>query len=82
MFQDSKIEYEAYLCQSFIKVRDSTVLVTGGLARDEGLCSALQEQALDQKLAVQIRTHTDSIFAGAIGAAIWGEIRYRKLNQA
>ena len=26
--------------------------------------------------------HTDSIFAGAIGAAIWGEFRYRKLNQA
>ena len=65
-----------------IKVRDSTVLVTGGLARDEGLCRALQEQASDQKLAVQIRTHTDSIFAGAIGAAIWGEFRYRKLNQA
>ena len=65
-----------------IKVRDSTVLVTGGLARDEGLCRALQEQASDQKLAVQIRTHTDSNFAGAIGAAIWGEFRSRKLNQA
>ncbi len=65
-----------------IKVRDSTVLVTGGLARDEGLCRVLQKHASDQKLAVQIRTHTDSIFAGAIGAAIWGEFRYRKLNQA
>ena len=65
-----------------IKMWDSTVLVTGGLARDEGLCRALQEQASDQKLAVQIRTHTDSIFAGAIGVAIWGEFRYRKLNQA
>ena len=65
-----------------IKVWNSTVLVTGGLARDEGLCRALQEQASDQKLAVQIKTRTDSIFAGAIGAVIWGEFRYRKLNQA
>ncbi len=65
-----------------IKVRDNTILVNGGLARDEGLCRALQKQASDQKLAVQIKTHTDSIFAGANGSTIWGEFRYRKLNQA
>ena len=65
-----------------IKVRENTVLVTGGLAQDEGLCRALLEQASDQKLEVQIRSHIDSIYAGAVGAAIWGEFRHRKLKQA
>ncbi|HJL87707.1 MAG TPA: benzoyl-CoA reductase subunit D [SAR324 cluster bacterium] len=65
-----------------IKVRENTVLVTGGLAQDEGLCKALLEQASDQKLEVQIRSHIDSIYAGAVGAAIWGEFRHRKLKQA
>ena len=64
-----------------IKVREKTVLVTGGLAQDEGLCKALLEQASDQKLEVQIRSHIDSIYAGAVGAAIWGEFRHRKFKQ-
>ena len=55
--------------------------MTGGLAQDEGLCKALLEQASDQKLEVQIRSHIDSIYAGAVGAAIWGEFRHRKLKQ-
>lgn len=55
------------------------VLVTGGLARDAGLLAALQEAATEQQVAVTVRTHPDSVLAGAIGAALWGAFRARKL---
>lgn len=55
------------------------VLVTGGLARDEGLIAALHEAAAEQKAPFSIRTHPDSVLAGALGAAIWGAFRARKL---
>lgn len=57
------------------------VLVTGGLALDSGLVEALKEEAAAQKINVKIRTHPDSIYAGAIGAALWGAFRYEKLAQ-
>jgi benzoyl-CoA reductase subunit D len=65
-----------------IKAREGTVLLTGGLATDEGLVEAMKEQAVEQKLKVDILNHTDSIFAGAIGAALWGAFRHDKLLQA
>jgi benzoyl-CoA reductase subunit D len=55
------------------------VLVTGGLAADAGLVAALREGAAAQKLALEIRVHPDSVLAGAIGAALWGAFRARKL---
>lgn len=63
------------------KVMDGVVLVTGGLGLDEGLNTALREEAAEQKVGVEIRTHPDAIFAGAIGAAIWGAFRYEKLKR-
>ena len=54
-------------------------LVTGGLARDVGLAAAMVEAAQEQKVAIEIRTHPDSVMAGAIGAALWGAFRARKL---
>jgi benzoyl-CoA reductase subunit D len=54
------------------------VLVTGGLAGDAGLVSALQEAAAEQKAGVTIHAHGDSVMAGAIGAALWGAFRARK----
>ena len=65
-----------------IKAREGTVLLTGGLATDEGLLEAMKEQAIEQKLKVDILNHTESIFAGAIGAALWGAFRHEKLLQA
>ncbi len=56
-----------------------TVLVTGGLAADVGLVAAMREAAESSKLTVTIRSHADSVLAGAIGAAIWGAFRARKL---
>jgi benzoyl-CoA reductase subunit D len=57
------------------------VLVTGGLAADVGLLNAIREAAADQKAALEVRAHQDSILAGALGAALWGAFRARKLAQ-
>jgi len=65
-----------------IKAREGSVLVTGGLAMDEGLIEAMKEQVIEQKLKVKVLNHPESIYAGAIGAALWGAFRYDKLLQA
>jgi benzoyl-CoA reductase subunit D len=57
------------------------VLLTGGLAGDAGLAAAMREAAVAQKLGVDIRAHEQSILAGAIGAALWGGFRARKLRR-
>jgi benzoyl-CoA reductase subunit D len=46
-------------------IKSGTVLVTGGLAMDSGLLAAIQEE----------------IYAGAIGAALWGAFRHGKLAE-
>jgi benzoyl-CoA reductase subunit D len=55
---------------------EGDVVVTGGLAADEGLAAALREQASAGRLPVAIRTHRHSIYAGALGAALWGAHRH------
>lgn len=65
-----------------IKARDGSVLITGGLANDEGMVEAMQEQVVEQKLKVDVLSHPDSIYAGAIGAALWGAFRHEKLLAA
>jgi benzoyl-CoA reductase subunit D len=55
-------------------------MMTGGLALDQGLVAALEENIAKMKdMRVAIRSHPDSIYAGAIGAALWGAFRYEKL---
>jgi len=65
-----------------IKARQGVVLVTGGLAVDTGLIEAMKEQVVEQKLTVEVVSHPDSIYAGAIGAALWGAFRHDKLLRA
>ena len=55
------------------------VLATGGLAADVGLLAALREALAEQRADVELRTHADSALAGALGAALWGAFRCRKL---
>lgn len=62
-----------------IKAGEGVTLVTGGLALDDGLVAALAESARNQKLKTTIKSHPDSPYAGAIGAALWGAFRYEKL---
>jgi len=61
------------------KVKEGTVLMTGGLANDTGLLLAMREAMAEQKVELDLTDHPDSIFAGAIGAAVWGAFRHRKL---
>ena len=56
------------------------VLVTGGLAADVGLLATLKETAAEHGAAVEMRSHEQSVLAGAIGAAFWGAFRARKLS--
>ena len=64
-----------------IKAREGSVLITGGLAMDEGFIEAMKEQVIEQKLKVKVLNHPESIYAGAIGAALWGAFRHDKLMQ-
>ena len=62
---------------------EGIVFVSGGLAADDGLLAAL-ERALGtcgKAPALVPARHELSACAGAIGAAIWGEYRYRKLGR-
>jgi benzoyl-CoA reductase subunit D len=58
-----------------------TVVVTGGLAKDSGLFAAMAEIAEERGLELELANHPDSVYAGAIGAAIWGAFRKRKLAE-
>ncbi|MBU6442584.1 MAG: benzoyl-CoA reductase subunit D [Alphaproteobacteria bacterium] len=60
---------------------DGVIMLTGGLAQDAGLVAALEEELGQVKNigAVSVRSHPDSIYAGAIGAALWGAYRFDKL---
>ncbi len=62
-------------------IKQGTALITGGLALDSGLLAAIQEEMLTEKLGVTALSHPDSIYAGAIGAALWGAFRHAKLNE-
>ena len=64
------------------------ILLTGGLAADVGIVAclkqALKKQAHEkggEALAVEVRTHPDSVYAGALGAALWGAYRVEKLQR-
>ena len=61
-------------------IKEGTALITGGLALDEGLLAAIGEEMVNEKVGVTAVSHPDSIYAGAIGAALWGAFRHAKLN--
>ncbi len=60
-------------------------MVTGGLARDKGLLAAMREimatEEAKGKPHIELRTHPDSIHAGALGAAALGAYRYDQLER-
>ena len=62
-------------------VKQGVALLTGGLALDDGLLAAIREEMANEKTQVTTRSHPDSIYAGAIGAAIWGAYRHGKLSR-
>jgi benzoyl-CoA reductase subunit D len=63
-----------------IGATSGVVMMTGGLALDKGLVAALEEDIANIKdMKSMVRSHPDSIYAGAIGAALWGAYRFEKL---
>jgi benzoyl-CoA reductase subunit D len=66
-----------------IGATNGLVMMTGGLALDKGLVAALEEDISNIKdMKSTVRGHPDSIYAGAIGAALWGAYRFDKLAAA
>ncbi len=63
-----------------VGVTQGVVMMTGGLALDKGLVAALEEDIAKMKdMKTKVRSHPDSIYAGAIGAALWGAYRFERL---
>ncbi|MCZ7657036.1 MAG: benzoyl-CoA reductase subunit D [Xanthobacteraceae bacterium] len=63
-----------------IGANSGVVMMTGGLALDKGLVAALEEDIAKMKdMKAVVRSHPDAIYAGAIGAALWGAYRFEKL---
>ena len=63
-----------------IGANNGLVMMTGGLALDQGLVAALEEDISKIKdMKTTVRSHPDAIYAGAIGAALWGAYRFEKL---
>lgn len=57
------------------------VLITGGLSADRGLAASLSELVEGEGLDMKIHAHPDSIYAGALGAALWGGYRHQVLER-
>jgi benzoyl-CoA reductase subunit D len=41
----------------------------------------VQEEMAGEKVGVNVISHPDSIYAGAIGAALWGAYRHERLQE-
>ncbi|MBB4199269.1 benzoyl-CoA reductase subunit D [Rhodoblastus sphagnicola] len=59
---------------------EGVIQMTGGLALDDGLVEAMKEAMAREKVSVPIASHSDAIYAGAVGAALWGAFRHEKLK--
>ena len=70
----------AKLLKSIKASDEGVVMTTGGLALDSGLNVALNEAMEKNKINQKVTSSADSIYAGAIGAAIWGAFRHEKLR--
>ncbi len=68
---------------------EGNVVVTGGLSKDVGMIAAIEQLFAEEKTKkhrkphgeVTIKTFSDAILAGAIGAALLGAFRYEQLER-
>ena len=58
---------------------DPPIILNGGMALNTGMIQALNENIQESSKKFEIKASPDSIYAGAIGAAIWGGYRHYKL---
>jgi benzoyl-CoA reductase subunit D len=59
---------------------ESPIILTGGMAMNKGMVQAVEELIDNSKFKFEIKSNPDAIFAGAIGAALWGGFRHIKLS--
>ncbi|HEX9735956.1 MAG TPA: benzoyl-CoA reductase subunit D [Thermoanaerobaculia bacterium] len=73
------------LLRAVVGKEGGVAMVTGGLAQDVGLLAAMREILAEDvaqgKPVLELRTHPDSILAGALGAAVLGAYRYDQLER-
>ncbi len=74
---DSIARRAVKLLSSFAPV-ESPLCLTGGLAVDAGMAAALQGALADQSMPVTLLADPRALYAGAIGAALWGARRLAK----
>jgi benzoyl-CoA reductase subunit D len=60
---------------------ESPIVLTGGMALNKGMIQAIDETLKEGDKKFVIMAHPDSIYAGAIGAALWGGFRHLKLKE-
>lgn len=60
---------------------ESPIVLTGGMALNKGMIQAIDELLKEGSKKYIIHAHPDSIYAGAIGAALWGGYRDKKLKE-
>jgi benzoyl-CoA reductase subunit D len=60
---------------------ESPIMLTGGMALNKGMLQAIEEQLEETGKKFIVQTHPDGIYAGAIGAALWGGFRHNKLKE-
>lgn len=58
---------------------ESPIILTGGMSLNKGMIQAIEEQLGELGKKFIIKTHPDAIYAGAIGAALWGGFRHIRL---
>lgn len=59
---------------------ESPIMLTGGMALNKGMVQAINELAIESKFEWDILSAPDSIYAGAVGAALWSGYRYNLLS--
>src|ERR1035437_2175181 len=60
---------------------ESPIILTGGMSLNTGMIQAIEEQLKETGKKFVVKTHPDAIYAGAIGAAMWGGFRHLKLKE-
>ena len=61
---------------------ESPIVLVGGMGMNEGMTQAIEELSTENKKRdFEFISSPDSIYSGAIGAAIWGGYRYYKLKE-
>ena len=59
----------------------SPVILLGGMSMNKGMIQCIKEIVEENKYNFEIVDHSDAIYSGAIGAALWGGFRYLKLKE-